>query len=478
MGNSVRMKRSVPTVAAVLALLLSSAPSTEAAPRKAAAPPPSWLDTLTIDGYLSGGVAINFAKPFNKINFGHLQTDRANWPQFNQAILAVNRPLDRAASELDLGFQFVGLLGTDARYTQLLGMTEYLIRDRTQLSIVEAAALARLPILTKGGVDLKVGQFSSYNGFEALLSKENFFYTHSYSFNFGPFLDTGIMSETHVTDWLDLYAGIATGIDTSIGWPGDNNNSPSLHAGFKLTLLDGDLSIQAVTHSGPENPNVKDPFRVGWPYGIVGGVSAACACNPNNTWRYFNNLTTTWKATQKLTLAADVSYFREDGWNPISIIGLSPDALDVLANSFDLDTSLVPQRPRGASAYGIAQYATYQLNDLIKLGARVEFWRDDKNFFAAAFPGYFDNANLEHGFPAPSLIEQPAGQGTSYFEVTVGANISPKFTGIPYLSGLIIRPEFRWEAALNDAAPFFGPNGPKRTQGLFSMDVIAPFTIK
>ncbi len=450
----------------------------DAALQKPAAPPPTWLDTLTIDGYLSGGVAINFANPYNNINFGHLQTDRANWPQFNQAILAVNRPPDPKAAGLDLGFQFRGLLGTDARYTQFLGQTEYLISDRTQISIVDALALAHLAVLTKGGVDIKIGQFSSYNGYESLLSKDNFFYSHSYSYNFGPFLDTGVMSETHLTDWLDLYAGIVTGVDTTIGWPGDNNNSPSVHAGFKLTLLDGDLSIQAVTHSGPENPNVKDSFRVGWPYGIVGGVSAACACNPNNTWRYFNNLTATWKATQNLTLATDISYFREDGWNPISIIGLSPDALDALTNSFGLDPSLVPQRPRGASAYGIAQYATYQLSDLIKLGVRIEFWRDDKNFFAVAFPGYFDNANEQHGFPTPSLIAQPDGHGTSYLGVTVGANISPKFTEIPYLSGLIIRPEFRWEAALNDAAPFFGPSGAKRSQGLFSMDVIAPFTIK
>jgi len=242
--------------------------------------------------------------------------------------------------------------------------------------------------------------------------------------------------------------------------------------------LDGDLTILAITHSGPENPNVKDPLLVGWPGGVIGGVPAACACNPNNSWTFYNNLTTTWNATEKLSFASDITYYRETGYNPVSFFGTTFDALNALPNGFGLNTSLVPQHPRGANAYGIAQYATYKIDNSIKLGARVEYWRDDKNFFAAAYPGYFDSVNSEHGFPAPSVIVQPQGQGTSYLAITAGVTFSQALTAIPYFSGLIIRPEFRWEAAVNDAAPFFGPSGPKRTQGLLSMDVIAPFTIR
>ncbi len=471
------MNRNVCAMAAIIVLSTSQAICGDAS-TKPSASTPSWLDSLSIDGFLSGGVALNFARPYNKINFGHLETDRANWPQFNQAILNVARPLDQKATGLDFGLGFIGMLGTDARYTQFLGQTEYLIHDRTQLSIVEANLQAHLPILTKGGVDVTIGQFMSYNGFEKLTSKDNVFYTRSYSSNFGPFVDTGVMSIVHATDWLDLYAGIVSGVDTSIGWPGDNNNSPSIHAGFGLNLLDGDLSILAITHSGPENPNVKDPLLVGWPDGVIGGIPAACACNPNNAWLMYNNLTATWNVTENLSFTSDISYFRESGWYPVSVFGSAFDALNALPNGFGFNTSLFPQHPRGANAYGIAQYATYKVDDSIKLGARVEFWRDAKNFFAAAYPGYFDSVNAEHGFPAPSVIEQPQGHGTSYLAITAGVTFSQKLTGLPYFSGLILRPEFRWEAAVNDAAPFFGPNGPKRTQGLFSMDVIAPFAIQ
>ncbi len=223
---------------------------------------------------------------------------------------------------------------------------------------------------------------------------------------------------------------------------------------------------------------MKDPLRVGWPNGIIGGIPAACACNPNTTWRYYNNLMLTWKATEKLTFLTDINYYREDGWNPISVTGLPIDTLKAFGDASGFNANLIPQRPKGADAFGVGQYATYKINDVFKAGARIEFWRDNKNFFAAAYPGYFDNVNSLHGFPVPAVITRPQGQGTSYLALTAGVTITPKITEVPHLSELIMRPEIRWDTAVNNAGPFFGPNGPRRTQGLISMDVILPFTVR
>jgi len=40
----------------------------EAAP----APQKKWMDTLTVDGFLEGGIAVNPSQPFNGLNWGHL----------------------------------------------------------------------------------------------------------------------------------------------------------------------------------------------------------------------------------------------------------------------------------------------------------------------------------------------------------------------------------------------------------------------
>ena len=101
----------------------------------AVAPTPAWIDTLTIDGYVEGGVAVNFNQPFNKLNWGHLYTDRANWPTFNGALLTVQRPLDPKAEGYDFGFKFQGMIGEDMRYNHYLGILDYAITlphaDRT-----------------------------------------------------------------------------------------------------------------------------------------------------------------------------------------------------------------------------------------------------------------------------------------------------------------------------------------------------------
>ncbi len=59
-----KKKAKAPAPATVTAAAVKKAPPE--------APPPAWLDTLSIDGYIEGGIAMNFNQPFNKWNWGHL----------------------------------------------------------------------------------------------------------------------------------------------------------------------------------------------------------------------------------------------------------------------------------------------------------------------------------------------------------------------------------------------------------------------
>ncbi len=477
-------------------------------------PPPMWIDTLAIDGYIEGGVAVNFNQPFNKVNWGHLYTDRANWPTFNGAVLTIQRPIDPKAEGYDFGFKFQGQVGMDMRYNHYLGILDYAIPSRTQIGPIEANLQAHLPWvspISQGGVDIKVGLFPTLNGAEVIPAKDNLFYSHSYIFNFGPFIHTGVMATTHVNDWLDVYTGVTSGVNTSLGWPGDNNAAASFHGGFGFTLLDGNLTILAITHTGPENARQTDPLGVGWPTGFTGvpftpggwpppttagwpfnqggfGAPGLCACDVNSAIRSFNNLTTTWKPTENLTLITDMSFMLESGWNPSSF-GLPQKAWNA-ANAITGTGfwGAAPAYPMGARAFGIAQYASYKINDIFKVNARVEYFRDNNNFFVAGFPGYFDSVNLFHGFWCPSCISRnlgvgvfantPVYTGTSYLALTLGATITPELPKLPYVTGLILRPEFRWDTSVNGTTPFFGRNGQlSSSQGMFNMDVIIPFTL-
>ncbi|MGC2222261.1 MAG: outer membrane beta-barrel protein [Methylocella sp.] len=400
-------------------------------------PPAGWWDTFTIGGTVEAGATMNAANPGDDLNFGHLFTDKANTPLLNQILLTATRPLDPKATDFDFGFKLQVMYGSDARYATYLGESAYWINELNQFSPIEAWGAVHLPWIYSGGIDIKAGQFVTLEGAETIDPTTNYFYSHSYIFNFGiPLMHTGIMSISHVDPLVDLYVGITTGVNTTFG---DRNVAhPAFHGGIGLNLLGGNLTILATTHIGPENPNIP---------------ANQALFDPSTALRYLSDMTTTWKINDSWTLINDLNYIRDDGFN--------------------------------VEGYGIAQYAIYTVNDWLKAVGRVEVWRDNNNFFVAAYPGNFDFVNVESGFPNTAIF---APAPTTYFEITAGLNIAPTIPkDTPFLQSITFRPEVRYDASLNDTAPFDGVNvpggrgfpgfgaGAKGEQFTFGGDIIAKF---
>lgn len=394
------MRKSIVAISATLLASIGSPVFAQAVNSDTPPPTPeSWSDTIKLSGHVEAGVTLNTANPPDGLNFGHLFTDKEGKPLLNQAVLTVERPINTSAQTVDVGFKLQGMYGSDARYTHFLGELDDVTNDRNQFDIVEAYVNAHLPILTAGGVDIKAGQFVTLEGAEVIYAPANFFYSHTYIFNFGiPFKHTGVLTTTHVSKALDIYAGITSGVNTTL-WKGDNNGSPSFHGGLGLNLLDGGLTIFATTSIGPEIPRGTPGVR------------------PNKDLRYLNDITIIWKINDRLTSTTDLNYIRDDG--------------------FDADGG------------GVAQYFTYALNEHFGIGIRGEVWRDDDGFFVAAFPGNRDFVNVEKGRPAPNVY---GGGKTTYGAVTFGLNLKPPMHKVP--GALLVRPEIRYDWSLNDTTPF------------------------
>jgi hypothetical protein len=399
----------------------AASPSPGQAPAAPAAtpatpPPATWMSTLSFGAQAEGGIVLNPQRPTDNNNFGQLLTDKANQFQLNQVLLTVQRPTDPKATGYDIGFKLQGLYGSDARYTQFLGEFNHATDDRYQFDIVEADVQLHLPWLSAGGIDAKIGQYPSPLGFEAIDPSGNPFYTHSYIFNFGvPFGHTGGLAIWHATPSLDIYGGIDSGENTTVG-NGDNNGAAGGIAGFGLNLLGGNLTLLALTHLGPENPTRTVP-------------------DANSAFRYENDVVLTWKATPKLSLTTEVNYIRDDAFH--------------------------------AEAYGAAQYASYALADTLTLNGRAEVYRDNNGFFVSAFPGNRDFVNSQLGLPATVISAPP----TTYSEVTVGLTWKPAFA--KPLGNFEMRPELRYDRSLNGTRPF----SQGRDSGAFTaaMDAIVGF---
>lgn len=399
-------------------------------------PPPPGLviDGIKLSAQLDAGFMLNPYRPNNGLNFGQLFTDHANQAQLNQLLLTASKPLDPKDPGLQLGFKLQFMYGSDARYTQFLGVFNRVDPgERYQLDLVEANVLAHLPYLTEGGIDLKAGMYSTPLGYETIDPSTNPFYSHSYIFQFGlPFKHTGVLTTTHVSDMLDIYAGLDTGTNTTLGPLGDNNSALGGVAGFGLNgLMDGKLTVLALTHFGPEQAT-----RALSPIGV----------NANGQWRYFNDVLFTYKPTDVWTFVTEFNWARDD-------YGFGKGAVN---------------------AFGAAQYVSYALSDTIALNARAEIFRDDSNFFVASFSGNNDPIRVQQGLPAISAVYGAPGSSTTYSEITLGVTYKPEVPAP--ISGLLIRPEVRWDHAYTNNKPFNQGNG-NGTANSFTLgaDVVLTF---
>lgn len=370
-----------------------------------------------IYGWLEGGFTANADSPDDNRNFGHLFTDRSNQPLLNQAVITGERLLMPQPGEFDWGMKFQFMYGTDARFIHSLGLLSDTTNDRLQPDIVEAYVNLHFPIITDGGLDVKAGKFVTLEGAETIDPRINVFYSHTYIFNFGiPFNHTGGLATLHATPWLDVMAGITRGVNTSLD---DNNDSVAFHGGLGLNLLGGKVVSFATTSIGPENP--RDDHNV----------------------RYLSDITTTWKISDAFTSITDLNYIYEESVN--------------------------------ARGYGLAQYFTYAYNSWLTPAIRFEVWRDEKGFFVAQFGDNNDFIHIERGDIFTLSPRTVGGGSTTYGAITAGVTIKPAtpLALSTLLTGIMIRPEIRYDGSLNDTRPF--NDSSKRDQFTASFDVILQF---
>ncbi len=424
-----------PAPAAATPAAPGAAPAAPAAAAPAAPPPGLWVDGIHLSAQLDAGVSFNPFRPQTGLNWGQLFTDHANEAQLNQLLLTANKPLDPKDSGYQWGFKVQFMYGSDARYTQFLGELNRVDPDqRNQLDVVEANLLFHTPWLSAGGIDWKVGQYPTPLGYEVIDPSQNPFYSHSYIFQFGlPFKHTGAYGTWHATDVVDIYGGMDTGTNTTFGPLGDDNGAVAGLGGFGLNLLGGNLTIVALTHFGPE-----DSTRVLSPLGV----------NANGQWRYYNDGVITWKVSDALTSVTELNLVRE-----------AYGAKGTPVNGF-----------------GIAQYGSYTLNDNWALNARLEYWRDDNNFFVASFSNNSSYIKVQQGLSTTGVNVAPGGS-TTYGALTFGVTYKPDLP--PWISGVLIRPEVRWDHAFTNNDPF-NNNPPANNKGTsdsftFAADAVITF---
>lgn len=223
---------------------------------------------IRMGGWLDQGFTGNPQKPANKSNLPVTFNDRSNEYQMNQLYLFMERPVDFGGDEMDWGFRGDLLYGTDYFYTTATGLETNTDGSahwnssngpRTNggdtyamygLAMPQLYAELYIPWLS--GVSVKAGHFYTPIGYEKVTAPDNFFYSHSYTMQYGePFTHTGVLATFQVSDQLQLLAGVARGWDA---WE-DPDDDAELLAGIGWTSSNEETSVNVALSSGDQDNN-------------------------------------------------------------------------------------------------------------------------------------------------------------------------------------------------------------------------------
>jgi hypothetical protein len=409
-----------------------------------------WLQDqhIQIYGWVNGGfnLSTNQLQPAGNLPIGYAYTP--NTAQLDQAVVYIERLPDTVQKDhIDWGFRLSALYGENYRYTNSYGILSDQFNGNNNINGFDFPMVygdLYIPQIFEG-LNIRVGRYISVPDIEAQLAPNNITYTHSLTYTFDNYTNTGILFTLAATkNWI-VQVGVTDGTETPI-W----NNGRTIPNAFPNPLY-------------PNTTMLKDPgnqpsltFCLRWTsdsgkdsiYPCVDGIN-------NGAWGYNNiqwhGFTYYHKFNEYWNLAFEAYWISENGIPN----NRNPNAQAIFANG---GTPFSPQfinfnPPNMAycpdvnalsctgNAYGVLAYLNYSPDRLNNISFRPEIYDD------------------------PQGWRTGTGAPVRYYDATLSWQhfFSPQFE---------IRPELSyWHA---EGAPAF--NGfTKNDTFMFAMDAIIHF---
>lgn len=314
---------------------------------------------IVIGGWIDQGVTVNGHHPANRFNGPVTFNDRSGEYQMNQLDLFMERVTETCGCGFDVGGRIDLLYGTDHRFTMAGGLEDDWNGDHRFYGL--AMPQAYLDVAYNNWT-VRMGHFYSILGYESVMAPENFFYSHSYTHQYGePFTHTGALAMYELNDCWSLSAGFHRGWDQ---WE-DNNDELGFLGGVGWTSPSERTTVDfALTSSSEDDAGDNNRFA----YSLVMAHQLTCRLQ----W----------------VLQHDLGH-EEDAGNA--------------------------QGTQDAEWYGVNTYLFYDLNCCWKLGLRYEWFHDDDG-------ARVDSDNAAGGPPNGILLN---GVASDWQEIALGLNYKP-----------------------------------------------------
>jgi hypothetical protein len=204
-------------------------------------------------GWVDHGVSVVANSPFDRYNGVVTFNDRDAEYQMNQLWTYLEKAIDPCRG-FDIGGRIDFLYGTDARFTQAVDGLE---ANWDQTEPFYQAALPQFYLdAAVSDWTFRIGHFFTPIGYEGVPGPGNFFYSHSYTFQYGePRTHTGFLLMHDVAGGFSFSAGLQRGINQFDDT--DGLNSLGYLGSVTWTNQDGDITTGFAVSATEQGPGVE-----------------------------------------------------------------------------------------------------------------------------------------------------------------------------------------------------------------------------
>ena len=185
------------------------------------------------DTQIYGWINPGFNLSTNHQKFGNAPiayTINPNVAELDQAVLYIDRLPDTVQTDhIDWGFRLSAMYGENYRYTNSYGLASWQFNGKNGWNGYDfpmAYFDLWIPQVAQG-LEIRVGRYISIPDIEAQLAPNNILYTHSLSYAYDNFTNTGVVTSWQVSKNFLLQVGINDGTETPL-WH-YNERMPNLY---------------------------------------------------------------------------------------------------------------------------------------------------------------------------------------------------------------------------------------------------------
>src|SRR5579871_3513245 len=175
---------------------------------------------VQIYGWMNVGFNVSSSNKPGYANLPAAYAAKPNTIQPDQEVLYIERQPDTVQTDhFDWGFRVASLYGIDYRFTTAKSIfSEQLLKHNREYGFDPVMVYADLyfPHVAQG-MDVRIGRYISLPDIEAQLAPNNYTYSHSLTYTYDCYTQSGINTTTKVTDHWLFQAGISAGCE-AVPW--------------------------------------------------------------------------------------------------------------------------------------------------------------------------------------------------------------------------------------------------------------------